>query len=395
MQASPSAPHFFTALLLLVVAAILVFTLWPFDFSQAAGPAFKWQTNLHDVLTNIALFLPFGFLLRLARLEKPRRLFLPELAWGALLSLFIETTQLYLASRHSQYSDVVCNAAGAWIGAWLGHLTGTWLRRGGEENPGACATLPLYGLLLLTPTVWLERLSGASFPPALMFLALCGTLTVSLFMACLREERPSLPPANAVLLAIGWILVAFFPYLEKTPAPVLWSCLLLGPLSYLALRRLSDREARVDPSLAARLRRILALLVLLHLGAGLVQSAGGEFSSWRWNLATFPIPPATRDYGASLVSQTMLFLLIGYFHGSDPLARGSSSLVRAALRASLLPLALLLLLTGWLPRPVLSLAELPLFSLAFVYGVLLDELRRKAGAQPMAEPPWPQPLEQE
>jgi len=72
-------------------------------------------------------------------------------------------------------------------------------------------------------------------------------------------------------------------------------------------------------------------------GAGLVQSAGGEFSSWRWNLATFPIPPATRDYGASLVSQTMLFLLIGYFHGSDPLARGSSSLVRAALRASLLP----------------------------------------------------------
>ncbi len=376
--------RFFAALLLLLIATILAFTLSPFDFTAEITKGFRWRTNLRDSVSNIALFLPFGFLLRLLRWHRPKLLFLPELALGTLLSFGIECLQLFLDTRQSQYSDVLCNAAGAWLGAWSGQWAGRWLGSAGDLNPGMCTSLPLYGLMLLTPVAWLYSLSHIPFSPAMLPLALAGSLAVALLTACLAEESREIGPATAIPLTMAWLLLAFLPYLQRHPAPVLWACLLLGTGTFLVARRLVRREAELDTALAQRLRRLVAALLLLQLAVGL--HAGAVPVSWHWNLPLLPAAALADDHGVRLVARTMLFLLLGYFHGSEPLARRQGTLLRAALIASLPPLAILLLLGGWLPDAPFSLAELPLLSLGFAYGILLDALRRAAHAPTGADP---------
>ena len=318
------------------------------------------------------LFLPLGFLLRLLREERPARLFLPELALAAGLSFLIEFAQLYLASRHSQYSDVLCNAAGAWLGAWLAHLAGTRLSPTSDNGPGACASGPLYGLVLVTPVLWLygfdQGLRNHLFLPSLL-LALAGSIATSAITACLMQERRDATPAAASLFTMGWILATFFHFLRSHAAAVLWSALLLGLFSYLLARHLAKREPPVHVG------RWLAPLVFLHLAATLPFQADAIHATWHWNLDL--VPPVEKDHGVRLVGQMMLFLLLGYFRGAAGAPPGRELLLRG-LAASLLPLALLLLLGGFLSRPPFSLAELPLLSFALAYGTMLDALRAQA-----------------
>ncbi len=369
-----SARTFLAALTLLVIGATLVFTLSPFDFSWPSTARFRWQTNFSDASSNVILFIPLGFLLRLLREESPPRLFLPELALAAGLSFLIEFAQLYLASRHSQYSDVLCNAAGAWLGAWLAHLTGARLSPTSDSGPSACASSPLYGLILATPVLWLygfdQDLRNHLFIPS-MLLALAGCIAISAFTTCLVQERRDITPAAASLFTMGWVLTAFFPFLRSHAVAVLWSALLLGLFSYLFTRHLARRERPI------RIGQWLVPLVLLHLAATLPFQADAIHTTWHWNLNLVPL--LERDHGVHLVGQMMLFLLLGYFRGAAGEPPGRKLLLRG-ITASLLPLTLLLLVGGFLSHSPFSLVELPLLSFSLAYGVMLDALRAQATA---------------
>ncbi len=382
MRASP----LLTALTLLVVAAALVFTLSPFDFAFPASGHFYWRTSLSDVSTNIALFLPIGFLLRMLRQNLPRRMFLPELAAGAALSLGIESAQLYLATRHSQYSDILCNAAGAWLGAGLAHLMGRWLK----QAPGECASLPFYGLLLMTPFPWLDGL-GSHFKQILpsLPLALAGSLSIGAFTACLAEESRDISPATASLLGMTWGLLIFFPFLGTLPAPVLWSSLALGVTALLSAWYLGRSRTHGDELVQHPFRRITMALLVLGLFTGILVTAQDEPTNWHWNLALLPPASLFEHSGIHLVSRALLFLLLGYFYGSSTLETQRGGFPQSALLASLPLLVMFVLLSGWLARPVLSLAELPLLSFCFAYGAFLDRLRREAFCEALGveEPP--------
>ncbi len=102
----------------LLLSVILLLTLSPFDFTTERIGHFSWKTTYRDAAENLLMTIPLGFLLRLRRRERaPPLLLLPELAFGLLLSLGVESAQLFLPTRASQYSDIVMNAAGCWIGA--------------------------------------------------------------------------------------------------------------------------------------------------------------------------------------------------------------------------------------------------------------------------------------
>ncbi len=125
----PASQRFFTALLLLVVATILLLTLSPFNFTTEHIGRFYWKTSYRDAAENLLMTIPLGFLLRLRWREHAPMLFLPELAFGVLLSLGVESAQLFLPTRASQYSDIVMNAAGCWLGAlWAYAISQSRLR---------------------------------------------------------------------------------------------------------------------------------------------------------------------------------------------------------------------------------------------------------------------------
>jgi len=381
MSSSKHTPSnaFLGILILLTLGVILVFTLSPFDFSGNAGH-FKWQTNFRDVFSNVLLFLPLGFLLRLFWAERPFWLFLPEMAVGALLSSSIETTQLFLPDRHSQYSDILCNAAGAWLGAWLAHGLGKRLSPTGEEGPGPCASGPLYGVILLSPLLWLDTLApprhADPFLPVL-FAALAGSLAIASVVACLSEETREASPTAAISFTVLWLLLVLGGFLRSHSTGVLSAILLFALLSFLGSFHLQKKKEKYPTSL----RLILSMLLTLHL-AVTFYAMGGGVVHWHWPSIGDSDSTLIEDHGARIVGELFAFLLAGYFAGTLRAQHEARQLFVAALVRSLLPLSLLVGLNGFLATSPLSLGLLPLFAIAFALGVALDHLRQNAVALP-------------
>lgn len=115
----------FTAL---IVAGVLVCTLWPMPYHRRPPTAsfidgyryFNWRlSNPRDMLNNLLLFVPVGAALwASAALVVRRGLALPIAATlGALLSVAIEWTQVFVPGRFPGASDVCMNSIGGLAGA--------------------------------------------------------------------------------------------------------------------------------------------------------------------------------------------------------------------------------------------------------------------------------------
>ncbi|MGH8502331.1 MAG: VanZ family protein [Gammaproteobacteria bacterium] len=76
------------------------------------------HASLRDRVVNFVGFAPLGLLLSFVgqKLRSPATTF----AWCGLLSLSIETGQLFLEARVASTVDVLLNAAGGCVGAWIG-----------------------------------------------------------------------------------------------------------------------------------------------------------------------------------------------------------------------------------------------------------------------------------
>jgi glycopeptide antibiotics resistance protein len=76
--------------------------------------------KLRDIVVNVLLYWPFGYLLiRMA----PRRSWFAAALYAFALSVATEWTQLYSHSRFPSATDVACNVIGAALGAWSAKAT--------------------------------------------------------------------------------------------------------------------------------------------------------------------------------------------------------------------------------------------------------------------------------
>jgi len=144
-------------LVILVAAAILYGSLYPFDFHDAgtlgadishfAGTWNQLAQSRGDTLANLLLYMPLGLTVALA-VVPGRSKFVALLVaglCGALLSLAIELTQFFDASRVSVLSDFYLNTIGAFAGAVLARMTGAgWIKA--QWPPGSA---PAFARLLL------------------------------------------------------------------------------------------------------------------------------------------------------------------------------------------------------------------------------------------------------
>ncbi|NEQ84690.1 MAG: VanZ family protein [Moorea sp. SIO2I5] len=108
------------------VILVLIFTLFPFDFSvndgfsiQTIVNSFHHSSNLNDWLNNILLFLPFGFgLTCLMQRTKLGSLgvIVTVLIASAGLSLTVEVLQVFLPARSPTVADIWANSLGGLLG---------------------------------------------------------------------------------------------------------------------------------------------------------------------------------------------------------------------------------------------------------------------------------------
>ena len=213
----------------LVLGVVATITLvpfafrWPDEVRVLVWSATPWRTAF-DVVANVALFLPLGFLYALTRAAderpaRPRVVLLQALLLGALASALVETVQLFEPERYPSPVDVVTNALGALLGAWAHRRLAARLTADSGVVGRLALELPVMGLVyLLVPLCTLAALTlgAAATPDAPAVARSLGLVSLALFGGTLlgQVQRWHLGPngvatparvggAAALWLAVG------------------------------------------------------------------------------------------------------------------------------------------------------------------------------------------------
>jgi len=255
------------ALLGYFVLVTAVITLSPFDFSfrrirvsLALVPA--------DIVANIALFLPLGFLGRGLTDGSRRR---GRVVWiAALCSLCLETAQLFLRGRYAGPIDVVSNTAGAWLGVLARDRVERWALWHPRLVGRVGLDVPLVGVLyLLVPQLWLSSVGLIEDPRRSVTTLLLGCAGSIVLVALHRNRWQSgvrvathvVPP-----LAVLWFMTGALP--AATASPVAFGAigLTVAGLTAWLLRQPESSESRFE---VATLRRFVPIFAVYLVVASL------------------------------------------------------------------------------------------------------------------------------
>lgn len=251
-------------------------TLAPFQFAVPASYHASWMVLdegwVSDLLLNVVLFLPFGFLVRRTTSAKGgmrRALFA-----GVLLSAAIEIAQLFLEPRFSSLSDVVANSLGAGAGALLSDAVGRRLGEGRSLIGHLLLDLPLMGFVyLLVPVMWLDGLASAGAPSRLWSmvpLVSAGTLALAAVAAsgaatvAADDGHRHAFSAGLGLAALLWYFLGAVPALRVAPGGVVIGAVLVVVGTAVA-RQLWRGAVHHDRRLEPQVVRLLLPLVVLYL----------------------------------------------------------------------------------------------------------------------------------
>jgi VanZ family protein len=304
-----------TAWLGYLTLVTLLVTLAPYEFREPNRVVISLGINAEDVIANILLFVPLGFLTRLTLGPRLGNL-LVVLGLGVVLSGLIETSQIFLPGRFPSPIDVTTNSLGALLGACL--LEGIEHRI--ELTPGVvdrlALELPLMGLLyLLVPLLWVSSFASRNQPGRWMLTTLIGFIGAGVLSTLYRHR---FGPAGAIS-ALGTALVAALGFLVGTlPGFVVNPGLLALGTAAVALAtalfslipgRTREADRRFE---GAALNRIIPvfLLYLLLLAVWPPTPQSGRWTP-EWGLVPELDHVSTEDV-MSLLEYIAGFTLLGY-----------------------------------------------------------------------------------
>lgn len=279
-------------------AVLLVIVLAPFRFALGLPREVLVlpQSGMvaSDLLLNLVLFVPLGFLLE--RLGRGRWSTMLVTALGVALAALIETAQLFLPERWTTVSDVVANGTGAWIGATISFALRTRAERADGLIGALFLDLPLVGLAwLLLPPLWLEALvpSAAGGPLLPVVLASAGGVAIA---GAVRSSSGTRRILGTEFLSFGWLALGVAPYLERASftAALMVFANLATTLATVAMLRSTPGNRRLEP------RAVVVIGVLLL--------------PWLVQRAPVPAPDLhfTRDVALEWLAWGAMFTVLGY-----------------------------------------------------------------------------------
>jgi VanZ family protein len=322
----------------------LLITLTPFRFRWPATIQYILVGPWFDIFANVLLFVPPGFLYWLTRRPGAGTRSSHVFWLGFAISSCIEFTQIFEPGRYASPSDVVSNACGAWLGAWLCEralrlLSRRWIGRLGLD-------LPLMNIVyLLIPLIWIDGLSAGSDSHRsylTWILGFCGCVVIAgVYRFGLKPKTLNFKALG--IIAAGWFLAGSSPTFLNLGLMPLIGCLLCGVLvcvlSFLPVYGRSN-ERRFELRVLRRVWPFYALyLVLLFLWP--LPSAWGH---WRGGLGFLEMsddPPIVAVL--QLLEHFTAFTLLGYMvaesHGRREISP-QQSIVRTCLWCGLVALCL-------------------------------------------------------
>ncbi|RPJ23051.1 MAG: VanZ family protein [Chloroflexi bacterium] len=265
----------FGTLLGYITLIILLLTLNPFYLALPDQITFKLQSSFGNLIANILLFLPVGFLYRLTMKRGGAFLF------GAGISLSIETAQLFIPARTSSVVDILANALGAGLGALIHDLLATRL----ALTPGMVGRLrletPLMGLLyLLVPLLWIDVLALNESPNRwllTLLLSLCGAIIFSGLFHHWLGSMNIRGVGYAGLAAGAWFLIGAGPTLLR-PVPIL--IIAFGVMLLTALLTILPRSSK-DRRFERNTLKLLFPVFALYLSLLALWFPFSPFNTWQ------------------------------------------------------------------------------------------------------------------
>jgi VanZ family protein len=365
------------ALLGYFVLVTLVITLSPFDFAPRRIHV-SFMLVPRDLVANIALFLPIGFLVR--SLDRRADGGWRSVSWAAAFSLCIELSQIFIRGRYVSPIDVATNTAGAYIGVYFRDRLDGWAVWDPRLVGRIGLDIPLVGLLyLLVPQLWLSSVGVVEDPWRMATTLLLGCAG-SIVLVALHRHRwqggVRLAARIVLPLALLWFTAGALPAFAAAPRAFLAAALAVVVLTFVLVRRqTASDEQRFE---IETLRQVLPVFMLYMIVAALWPPFRG-LAPWHGAIGF-----ANRLNNAGIVDLLLLleqvggFTLFGYavaeWRGRQELGL-AADLPRAILFAAVFA-ALLELLQGMLAGPGASLVRALLSSSGAVYGVAVDHLAR-------------------
>jgi len=227
-------PQYFAVLygVMIVYASLEPFSGWMAPLPGTPFFLFEpWPARYtrYDVAINVIAYVPFGFFVALTGRHTPAAARLvAATAMAALLSVAMETTQMFLPSRDASTLDLVSNTAGGALGGLAALVlngtpglragVGQWRHRvfvGGRSGDLGLALLGIWLLAQVNPGI---ALFAATFDPSrelppdlagtLLQAAQCAfnVVGVGLFLALLLRQRRFLGGAVLVLIGVALML---------------------------------------------------------------------------------------------------------------------------------------------------------------------------------------------
>ena len=361
---------------LLVVTAVI--TLAPFRFAGPVEPRLAWLVSPGDVVANVLLFVPLGFLYRISAHLAARPGHWPTIGAALLVSATLETLQLFLPGRYPSPVDVLSNTLGAGLGSWLhariaAHLDGRLVR-------GLALELPLMNVVyLLVPLLWLDGFAAGHDARRLVLspiLGLAGAIVLAAVWRHRLAERGVLSPPRLAWLAAGWYVVGAAPGLIRRPFLVLGGAGLVAVVAWLEAARATPLapERRFE---LPTLRRVWPLLVG-YLIVSALWPLPWTPGSWRvgWGLAGIADMPGIVPMLRAL-EYLGAFTLLGYTVAESRgrrEERAGHRLARLAI-ACFVATAVLELLRGFHPAHGASVLVLLFTGAVGLYGGLLYRMQ--------------------
>jgi glycopeptide antibiotics resistance protein len=357
----------------LVIAAI---TLIPFEFKTPARIEISVTGSVSDVLLNVVLFLPLGFLFQLARRRAGYGSVLQALAFGVLVSTALETCQLFLPGRNSSLIDVATNG----LGALLGAAAATYLRAGERRVQASVLFLfemPLMNVVyLLIPLLWLGSLSMGDEIHRIGLMMVLGVLGGSVIasvyvnrMRCDKTHEGLMP----ALYTLGWFVIGVLPAVATFPVEVLAAAGVVALAAQLSARWWKRRDTTERRFELPTLKKVFPLygVYLLLLS---VWPTTLPFTEWSNSLVYKQLTEVQRIvFTARFIEVIGAFTLLGYLvagmrnRKNESVLKMLSWVFGSALAFSILTVVLRDFFSG----PLSSVLEATLFTTAALYGGLI------------------------
>ena len=244
-----------------VIFAILFLTFNPFYLAIPDRIHFGLNTYPADVIENVIMFLPVGFLYRL--------IFKRRGAWllGALISACIEIGQIFIPARTPSPTDLLVNTLGAGLGALFYDLLSSRIALTPKMIGRLRLETPLMIFMyLLIPLLWVNSLALAESKqrwPLTFLIGVCGAIVFNdVYRNWLNSKGLRLMIRISFSTGVWFLFGAGISLLY--PFPIIWvmlAVILVTVVITIMPRQFSDR--RFEHDTMQRLIPIFTLYIIL------------------------------------------------------------------------------------------------------------------------------------